>query len=297
MYCLKPANKEAAPDTETDRERWAPPVQVRGDIARSLMYMAVCYGFQQPGGIPNLQLSDSPSIENREMGLLSALLKWNEIDPPSREERLRNDRICRLYQHNRNPFVDHPEYANLIWNHIDKINRPASHTNVKAWVNEFHYNNKGKDCNEFVEIIASSSTDASRLRLVLYNGANGKMYKKLSLADEIFNVRNLGAGFSIYTAYLPLQNGPRDSMALVSVNGGDVVEVVQFLSYEGTVKACDGPAMDIESVDVKVYETEESSELDSLGLTGEEIGGFEWTKFIGRATPGRPNAGQRFVAT
>ncbi|KAK1269645.1 hypothetical protein QJS04_geneDACA013899 [Acorus gramineus] len=62
MYCLKPANKEAAPDTETNRERWAPPAQVRGDIARSLMYMAVSYGFQQPGGIPNLQLSDSPSI-------------------------------------------------------------------------------------------------------------------------------------------------------------------------------------------------------------------------------------------
>jgi len=53
--------------------------------------------------------------ENREMGLLSTLLKWNEVDPPSREEKLRNERICKIYQHNRNPFVDHPEYANLIW--------------------------------------------------------------------------------------------------------------------------------------------------------------------------------------
>ena len=55
------------------------------------------------------------SVGNREMGLLSTLLEWNEIDPPSREEMLRNERICKLYQHNRNPFVDHPEYANLIW--------------------------------------------------------------------------------------------------------------------------------------------------------------------------------------
>lgn len=53
-----------------------------------------------------------------EMGLLSTLLKWNEVDPPSREEKLRNERICKLYQHNRNPFVDHPEYANLIWKQV-----------------------------------------------------------------------------------------------------------------------------------------------------------------------------------
>ncbi|KAE9602455.1 putative endonuclease I [Lupinus albus] len=108
--CLRPANKEAALDTETDKER--------GDIARALMYMAVCYGFQQPGGSPGLRLSDTPNVEKREMGLLSTLLKWNEIDPPSREEKLRNERICKSYQHNRNPFVDHPEYANLIWKEV-----------------------------------------------------------------------------------------------------------------------------------------------------------------------------------
>ncbi|KAJ6881028.1 hypothetical protein NC651_027770 [Populus alba x Populus x berolinensis] len=92
-------------------------LQVRGDIARAILYMAVCYGLHQPGG-QNLHLSDSPSIENREMGILSTLLKWNEVDPPSREEKLRNDRVCKFYQHNRNPFVDHPEYASLIWKRV-----------------------------------------------------------------------------------------------------------------------------------------------------------------------------------
>ncbi|KAJ1400663.1 Endonuclease I [Sesbania bispinosa] len=127
--CLRPANKEAALDTETDKERWAPPTQVRGDIARALMYMAVCYGFQQPGGSPGLRLSDTPNVENREMGLLSTLLKWNEVDPPSREEKLRNERICKFYQHNRNPFVDHPEYANLIWKQA--VSRSAPNNNNK----------------------------------------------------------------------------------------------------------------------------------------------------------------------
>ncbi|KAL9249356.1 Extracellular ribonuclease-like protein, partial [Drosera capensis] len=114
-FCLKPANKEAAPDTETDKRRWAPPTQVRGDIARAVMYMAVRYGFAESNDSPVLSLSNSPSMAKRQMGLLSALLKWNEVDPPSREEKLRNEKICRLYQHNRNPFVDLPEYANFIW--------------------------------------------------------------------------------------------------------------------------------------------------------------------------------------
>ncbi|XP_022931412.1 uncharacterized protein LOC111437594 isoform X2 [Cucurbita moschata] len=104
--CMKPAYKEAAYDTETDKEKWAPPKRVRGDIARAVMYMAVCYGFH---------LSDSPDKGNKEMGLISTLLKWNKSDPPSREEKLRNERICKFYQHNRNPFVDHSEYADLIW--------------------------------------------------------------------------------------------------------------------------------------------------------------------------------------
>lgn len=98
--------------------------------------MAVCYGLHQPGG-QNLHLSDSPSIENREMGILSTLLKWNEVDPPSREEKLRNDRVCKFYQHNRNPFVDHPEYASLIWKRVTPTHQnwhfPAKKELIK-WV-------------------------------------------------------------------------------------------------------------------------------------------------------------------
>uniref|UniRef100_A0A453E829 Uncharacterized protein n=1 Tax=Aegilops tauschii subsp. strangulata TaxID=200361 RepID=A0A453E829_AEGTS len=92
--CARPANREAAPDTETDSERWAPPFQ-----------------------------------ERRRMGLLSALLQWNELDPPSRSEQRRNDRVCSLYQHNRNPFVDHPEYANLIWRNTARKFRSVTQKN------------------------------------------------------------------------------------------------------------------------------------------------------------------------
>jgi hypothetical protein len=43
------------------------------------------------------------------------LLRWNELDPVSAKEKERNEAIYNDYQHNRNPFVDHPEYARMIW--------------------------------------------------------------------------------------------------------------------------------------------------------------------------------------
>ncbi|KAK9099868.1 hypothetical protein Scep_023298 [Stephania cephalantha] len=291
--CVKPASKEAAYDTETDNERWAPPSQVRGDIARALLYMAVRYGFNQNNESLNLHLSDSPSMKNREMGLLSTLLKWNELDPPSRAEKIRNNRVCLLYQHNRNPFVDHPEFANLIWKQsfpdIASRNKPP-----EAWINEFHYNNRGKDQNEFVEIVVGPSTKAENIKLVLYNGANGRVYRSLSLADrEFFRVTLVGNGFSIYTVFLPLQNGPGDAISLVSSRedsrGG---EVIQFVSYEGAVRAIDGPAKGNKSKDIGLEETNESSENDSLGLTGAGIAEFKWRKFINQASPSELNGGQ-----
>ena len=46
---------------------------------------------------------------------ISMLLRWNELDPVSQKEINRNNAIYNDYQHNRNPFVDHPEYARMIW--------------------------------------------------------------------------------------------------------------------------------------------------------------------------------------
>lgn len=143
---------------------------------------------------------------------------------------------------------------------------------------------------QFVEIIVGPSSDAADLILVLYNGANGKMYMLLPLADKrAFTLTDVGSGFLFYTTFIPLENGPADGMALVSTADGNHHKVVQFLSYDGIVKAADGLAKGTESVDIKVRETEGSSNQDSLGLTGMRISEFKWTKFINGASPGKPN--------
>ena len=46
---------------------------------------------------------------------LEMLLAWHRLDPVSAKERNRNEGIYRNWQGNRNPFIDFPELANLIW--------------------------------------------------------------------------------------------------------------------------------------------------------------------------------------
>ncbi len=97
-----------------DRDSWEPRDEVKGDVARMLFYMAVRY--EGDNGEVDLELNDKVNNGTAPyMGRLSVLLKWNEQDPVDEIERRRNDIIYNKYQHNRNPFIDHPEWANAIW--------------------------------------------------------------------------------------------------------------------------------------------------------------------------------------
>ena len=99
-----------------DSNSWEPRDAVKGDVARMIFYMAVRY--EGGNGEPDLEVVDyvnsSPNGEPY-MGKLSTLIQWNNQDPPDDFERNRNDVIYYQWQHNRNPFIDHPEYVNAIW--------------------------------------------------------------------------------------------------------------------------------------------------------------------------------------
>lgn len=49
-----------------------------------------------------------------QMGKLSTLLKWHIEDPVDDFERNRNEVIF-SYQGNRNPYIDHPEFVEMIY--------------------------------------------------------------------------------------------------------------------------------------------------------------------------------------
>jgi endonuclease I len=100
-------------DCWTDSDSFEPRDSVKGDVARMLFYMAIRY--EGEDGWPNLELNNSVNGSTPWHGKLSILLQWNAEDPPSSFEQRRNDVIYESYQHNRNPFIDHPEWAGAIW--------------------------------------------------------------------------------------------------------------------------------------------------------------------------------------
>ncbi|MGN4931949.1 endonuclease I family protein [Bacillus cereus group sp. MYBK14-1] len=102
-----------APDTCYDNDSWEPRDEIKGDVARIMFYMAVRY--EGESGEKDLELVDRSDTQVPNHGKLSTLLKWHEQDPVDEFERRRNNIIYEKYQHNRNPFIDHPEYVDRIW--------------------------------------------------------------------------------------------------------------------------------------------------------------------------------------
>ncbi len=110
--------------------------EYKGDFARAQLYMAVRYedqinGWYNNGNANDVLLSptDEPDANKRKLQVyddwqIRLLFKWHLQDPVSQKEVDRNNVI--FYQDvndgggtrrqgNRNPFVDRPEYAALIW--------------------------------------------------------------------------------------------------------------------------------------------------------------------------------------
>ncbi len=130
-----------------------------------------------------------------------------------------------------------------------------------VFINEIHYDNSGADINEGIEIAGPSGTDLSPYSLVLYNGSGGGSYNTINLSGSLPNQEN-GFGTTFFSAS-GLQNGSPDGVALVESG-----TVVQFLSYEGSFTATDGPAMGLISEDIGVSEPGSTPIGNSLQLTG-----------------------------
>ncbi len=92
---------------------WYPGAADRGEVARSLFYVATRYG---QGQTNNLTLVNGQAAIYQ-MGDLESLLHWNYQSPVDTTERRRNQYAFdptlnpTYYQGNRNPYIDHPEYV------------------------------------------------------------------------------------------------------------------------------------------------------------------------------------------
>jgi hypothetical protein len=102
------------------RTVFEPREEQKGDAARSIMYMALCYNTQsQNWGFPNP--ISATIMYGQDQNLLKA---WHYQDLPDAREIAKNDFLDSL-QGNRNPFIDSVNYVCYIdFNNMSKINGP-----------------------------------------------------------------------------------------------------------------------------------------------------------------------------
>ena len=108
---------QAAPGSSYDSDSWEPRDADKGYVARACLYMTTRY--DGTGGDLNLQLAEDPDCSIYTFARRSTLLDWNRRFPPSDWERNRNGKVYQLYQHNRNPYVDNPDFADRVFLGVD----------------------------------------------------------------------------------------------------------------------------------------------------------------------------------
>lgn len=134
-----------------------PADESKGNIARALLYF-------------NTRYYDTLTQQN--INMIPALVSWNNLDPPDPTEIARNQGVFN-FQHNRNPFVDHPEFVNRIWGPVsadDEVAAPVASLSLdRVYPNPFRE----------TATLALSSRASSSVRASVYN-IKGQMLRSWS---------------------------------------------------------------------------------------------------------------------
>ncbi|MDE7025471.1 MAG: endonuclease [Paramuribaculum sp.] len=216
-----------------------PDDEYKGDLARSYFYMAACYnsiisGWTSGNGSDFFAGNSYPVFKSWAINLL---LKWTRQDIVSQKELDRNDAIYQ-FQHNRNPFIDHPELAEHIWG--NKQNEPWSANPVKEPAISLPVN--GSEIN-----IGYAATGIARTQAITVKGTNLDETVRLSASGAFtVNPTSLSAtqvnnGTTVNLTVLGTEEGTAEG--LLTISSGNAVSTVDL-----TAEVVDGLPVTITNV-------------------------------------------------
>jgi len=172
-----------------------PDDEYKGDFARSYFYMAAAYNSRISSWSSDMLAGNSfPCFKPWAVKLL---LKWHRMDPVSEKETKRND-VVYGRQHNRNPFIDHPEMVEYIWG--DRADQRWTSTGAIAAAEI----NRPSDGTVIDLGLTAVGIETSRTINVRTTNATGTV-----------DLRIVGAGFSVTPASL-------DAAATNATAGADI---------------------------------------------------------------------------
>lgn len=213
--------------------------QYKGDFARTYFYMAACYKNRISGwNSPMLAGNDYPCYTTWAINLL---LKWSRQDPVSEKEINRNNAVEK-YQHNRNPFIDHPELAEFIWgNNKNDAWQPGGVVNP-----EITAPNTGVNVNMGITTLNTQLTATIRvkasgltkdLNLFLSNTTG------FSLSSATLTKEQASAGVDVTVTYQSLTEATATSV--LTINSDEVTAVTVNLSAQAVDGIPANPAQNV----------------------------------------------------
>ena len=168
---------------------WYPGDEWKGDIARIVMYMYTRY---HGAGTQSSETNCLPknvgfgTINSVDPNMIDLFLQWNVEDPVSPFEANRNEVLAGI-QKNRNPFIDNPYLATLIWGGIkaeDKWNMGGGSSDAEAPTTP-------------TNIVASNITDTSATISWTASSDNVAVYDYLVYVNGIYNKSTTTTSISI----------------------------------------------------------------------------------------------------
>jgi len=175
--------------------------EFKGDIARMLLYFATRYENLVAGYSYTMFNNTNDQVFNTTFK--NILLEWHRMDPVSNREIARNNAVY-ARQNNRNPYIDHPEYVNMIWG-------PAlSTTTFETFADVSVYPNPSYDH----KINIYSETTLDEIQLVNINGQLIMQIQKPASTNNSYILENLPQGFY----FVKLTSGNQHATKKVIIN-------------------------------------------------------------------------------
>lgn len=165
--------------------------EYKGDFARSYYYMATRYenliaSWQSNGNADEILNGTSfPCFDPWFVNLLAA---WNASDPVSQKEIDRNNIIFTSVQKNRNPFIDHPEYASLIWGTNTGIAETPAHKVLQVYPNPV---------SEMCTVSLPADLNQQNTVFTVYSSSGIPVFAPVNMSGDkaVLNLENVPSGF------------------------------------------------------------------------------------------------------
>ncbi len=172
---------------------WYPGDEWKGDVARMIMYMYLRY----PTRCLPKNVATGSTVSS-DSNMIALLLQWNAEDPVSEYEDRRNTYLGNASnsfgQGNRNPFIDNPYLATVIWGGPVAENRWPSMLATDSFdllANVMVYPNPSSD----QKINIYSEKELDEIELININGQIIQQIKKPVHNQEVYTLENLPQGF------------------------------------------------------------------------------------------------------